>query len=61
MARGWFGAADARCCRGSATSSSACRGTHGVFSSVDFAYETRLLGLHGSLTPDEMHIPILVC
>jgi hypothetical protein len=39
----------------------ACRGTFGIFSSVDFGYETRLVGLHGSLTPDEMLIPVLVC
>ncbi len=38
----------------------ACHGTHGVFSSTDFSYETRLVGLHGSLTPDEMLIPLLV-
>jgi len=39
----------------------AMREDHSVFSSVDFAYETTLVGLHGSLTPDEMVIPILVC
>ena len=38
----------------------ACRGDTGVFSSVDFGYETTLVGLHGSLTPDEMMIPVLV-
>ena len=31
-----------------------------MFSSVDFAYEMTLVGLHGSLTPDEMEIPVLV-
>ena len=30
-------------------------------SSADFPYEMTLIGLHGSLTPREMHIPILVC
>ena len=39
----------------------AMRDDHAVFSSVDFAYEQTLVGLHGSLTPDEMVIPILVC
>ena len=58
--RGWFGAVDPRCCPGSVTSWSPARGDHGVFSSVDFAYETTLVGLHGSLTADEMLIPILV-
>ena len=38
----------------------ACRGDLGVFSSVDFGYETTLVGLHGSLTPAEMLIPLLV-
>ena len=31
-----------------------------VLSSVDFPYEASLVGLHGSLTPDEMLIPLLV-
>lgn len=38
----------------------AARGNHGIFSSRDFGYEMRLVGLHGSLTPAEMRIPILV-
>jgi hypothetical protein len=29
-------------------------------STVDFPYENLLVGLHGSLTPAEMEIPILV-
>jgi hypothetical protein len=32
----------------------------GLFSPVDFPYELRLVGLHGSLTPVEMRIPLLV-
>jgi hypothetical protein len=39
----------------------AMREDHSVFSSADFPYEMTLVGLHGSLTPDEMVIPILVC
>ena len=39
----------------------AMRDDHSVFSSKDFPYEMTLVGLHGSLTPDEMVIPILVC
>jgi hypothetical protein len=39
----------------------AMRDDHSVFSSTDFPYELTLVGLHGSLTPDEMVIPILVC
>ena len=38
----------------------ACRGDHGVFASEKFDYETTLVGLHGSLTADEMLIPVLV-
>jgi hypothetical protein len=38
----------------------ACRGDHAVMSTRDFEYEKSLIGLHGSLTPDEMLIPILV-
>jgi hypothetical protein len=38
----------------------ASRGDHAVVSSADFPYETTLVGLHGSLTADEMLIPILV-
>jgi hypothetical protein len=38
----------------------AARDDVGLFSSRDFGYEMRLIGLHGSLTPDEMLIPIVV-
>ena len=38
----------------------AARDDWGFFSSVDFPYELRLVGLHGSLTPVEMRIPLLV-
>ena len=58
--RGWFGPTTARVLPRLGDVVVACRGTHGVFSSTDFSYETRLVGLHGSLTPDEMLIPLLV-
>ncbi|HQR26771.1 MAG TPA: alkaline phosphatase family protein [Nocardioides sp.] len=61
VARGWFGAIRAAVVPRIGDVVVACRGAHGIFSSVDFAYETRLVGLHGSLTADEMLIPILVC
>jgi hypothetical protein len=38
----------------------ACHDDAAVVSSVDWAYEARLVGLHGSLTPEEMLIPVLV-
>ncbi len=39
----------------------ACHGSFGIFSSADFGYEMSLVGLHGSLTLEEMSIPVLVC
>jgi hypothetical protein len=38
----------------------AAKEDYAVVSSADFPYETTLVGLHGSLTPDEMLIPLLV-
>ncbi|WP_122817748.1 alkaline phosphatase family protein [Nocardioides pantholopis] len=60
IARGWFGAVDPTVLPRLGDVLVASRGDHGVFSSVDFGYETTLVGLHGSLTPEEMLIPILV-
>ena len=62
VARGWFGAVEpCGAAPASATSWSPATGRTAIFASADFAYETRLVGLHGSLTPDEMLIPLLVC
>ena len=60
ITRGWFGQVDARVLPRLGDVVVACRGDHGVFSSERFDYETTLVGLHGSLTADEMLIPILV-
>ena len=60
IARGWFGDVIPSVYPRLGDVVVAMRGTHSVFSSVDFAYEMTLVGLHGSLTPDEMVIPILV-
>ncbi|WP_182526440.1 alkaline phosphatase family protein [Nocardioides dongkuii] len=60
IARGWFGAVRPSVLPRLGDVLVASRGDHGVFSSVDFGYETTLVGLHGSLTPDEMLIPVLV-
>ncbi|GAA4128836.1 alkaline phosphatase family protein [Nocardioides fonticola] len=38
----------------------ASHGDHAVVSTVDWAYEAGLVGLHGSMTPEEMLIPVLV-
>lgn len=61
IARGWFGTVEARVRPRLGDVMVAARGNHAVMSSGDFPYEARLVGLHGSLTPVEMHIPILVC
>lgn len=58
--RGWFGAVTEPVLPRIGDVLVAGRGDFGVFSSTDFAYEMSLVGLHGSLTPAEMLIPILV-
>ena len=61
IARGWFGDVIPSVYPRLGDVVVAMRDTHSTFSSVDFAYEMTLVGLHGSLTPDEMVIPIAVC
>lgn len=58
--RGWFGAAQATVLPRMGDVVVACRGDLAIVSSVDFPHEARLVGLHGSLTPAEMLIPLLV-
>jgi hypothetical protein len=60
FALGWFGevAAEVRPRIGDVVA--ACRGDAAVLSSATFPYEGRLVGMHGSLTPAEMLVPILV-
>jgi hypothetical protein len=60
VAAGWFGEVAVPVLPRLGDVVAAARGDWGLFSSVDFAYETRLVGLHGSLTPVEMRIPLLV-
>jgi hypothetical protein len=60
IARGWFGAVESSVLPRLGDVMVASTGDHGIFSTVDFSYEKSLVGLHGSLTPDEMLIPILV-
>jgi hypothetical protein len=60
MMRGWFGAVEPAVLPRIGDVLVACRGDHAVVSTVDFAYESTLVGLHGSLTEDEMLIPMLV-
>ncbi|WP_246081787.1 alkaline phosphatase family protein [Nocardioides litoris] len=58
--RGWFGTVDAAVRPRLGDVLVACHDDHGVFSSERFPYEKTLVGLHGSLTPEEMLIPVLV-
>jgi len=60
IGEGWFGAVVPGVLPRLGDVIVASRGDHAVVSSVDFPYETTLVGLHGSLTADEMLIPILV-
>ena len=59
--RGWFGRVDPRVRLRLGDVVVAARDSWALMSSRDFAYEMTLVGLHGSLTPREMHIPLLVC
>ena len=59
--RGWFGPVDSRVRLRLGDVVAAARDDWALMSSADFPYEMTLIGLHGSLTPREMHIPILVC
>ena len=58
--RGWFGPVDAAVLPRLGDVIVACRDDHAVVSTADFPYENQLVGLHGSLTADEMMIPLLV-
>jgi hypothetical protein len=59
--RGWFGPVDTQVRPRLGDVVVASHGDHAVMSSADFPYENLLVGLHGSVTADEMEIPILVC
>ena len=60
IARGWFGPVDPAVLPRIGDVVVACRGDFAVMSTEGFPYETRLVGMHGSLTPAEMLIPVLV-
>jgi hypothetical protein len=61
IGRGWFGPVDPAVRPRLGDVVAAATGETAIFSTTDFPYETSLVGLHGSLTPDEMLIPVLVC
>jgi len=58
--RGWFGAVDAAVLPRLGDVMVACHADAAIVSTVDFPYEKSLVGMHGSLTPTEMLVPILV-
>ncbi|MFZ5848473.1 MAG: alkaline phosphatase family protein [Actinomycetota bacterium] len=60
LGRGWFGELVSAVRPRLGDVLVACREDYAVLSSADFPIETRLVGLHGSLTSAEMLIPILV-
>jgi hypothetical protein len=60
VARGWFGPVLPELEARVGEVVVACRGSHAVLSSAGFPLEGRLVGMHGSLTPVEMQIPVLV-
>jgi len=60
VARGWFGDVAPNVMPRLGDVLVASRGDHAVIASQAFSYEATLIGLHGSLTPDEMLIPLVV-
>jgi hypothetical protein len=60
IACGWFGEVSPAVLPRLGDVVAAAREDWGLFSFADFPYETRLVGLHGSMTPVEMRIPLLV-
>ncbi len=60
LAQGWFGELTPAVRPRLGDVVVACRDDHAIISTTDFPYENVLIGMHGSLTPAEMLIPILV-
>ena len=58
--RGWFGHVEDRVRPRLGDVVAACAGDTAIMSSKDFPFEHKLIGMHGSLTPDEMLVPFLV-
>jgi hypothetical protein len=60
IGRGWFGHVTPGVLPRLGDVIVASRGDTAILATADFPYEAKLVGLHGSLTPDEMLIPIVV-
>ncbi|WP_235736114.1 alkaline phosphatase family protein [Nocardioides alcanivorans] len=57
---GWFGPTEERVLPRLGDVMVACHGDTAILATRDFPFEHKLVGLHGSLTEDEMRIPILI-
>jgi hypothetical protein len=60
VARGWFGEVDSDVRPRLGDVIAASLGDHAVVSTSRFEHEAKLIGFHGSLTGDEMLVPLLV-
>jgi hypothetical protein len=60
VARGWFGAVDELVMARLGDVMVAATGSHGVLAKRWFHVESKMIGFHGSLTPVEMVVPLLV-
>jgi hypothetical protein len=60
VARGWFGAVGPGVGPRIGDVVVACHDDVAILSTEEWGYEATLVGLHGSLTPDEMLIPVLI-
>lgn len=60
IGRGWFGPVDPGVRPRLGDVVVACTGDTAILSTAVFPYEATLIGLHGSLTPAEMLIPVVV-
>ena len=60
VARGWFGAIGPGVLPRIGDVVVACHDDVAILSTEEWGYEATLVGLHGSLTPDEMLIPVLI-
>lgn len=60
IGRGWFGPVDPRVRPRLGDVVVACTGDTAILSTSAFPYEAKLVGLHGSLTPAEMLVPVVL-
>ena len=61
IARGWFGEVTTSVLPRLGDVVVAAAGDTTILDSATFPYEHKMVGFHGSLTPDEMLIPLIVC